>query len=202
MVDQLDLILMLHARVHAASVSGAAEPTMEDRLLDGLTDDQLRRRPQGMNSLAWLLWHTTRIEDVTANLLVAGQPQVLDDGWLARLGLSRRDVGTGMSDDDVADVSGSVDLAALRAYRAATGRRSRDIIRGLRPDQLDKTVDAARIGRLFGGGALAEQARWLEAAWEGRPLGFFLTMPATAHHYLHFGEAWCTRTLTGAGGGR
>src|SRR5262245_18287747 len=30
---------------------------MTDQLLDGLTDEQVRGRPHGVNSIAWLLWH-------------------------------------------------------------------------------------------------------------------------------------------------
>ena len=194
-VDQLDLILMQHARVHAAAVSGARQPTMEDSLLDGLSDDQLRRRPHGMNSLAWLLWHMARIEDVTMNILVAGRPQVLDDGWLARLSLSHRDVGTGMTDDEVADVSDRIDIEALRAYRTAVGVRTREIIGGLRPEDLDVAVDTPRIHDLRAAGAIGKAAGRLVDAWRGRPKGFFLTMPATGHNYLHFGEAFSIKSL-------
>lgn len=202
-MDQLDLILMQHARVHAAEVADAAEPTLEDRLLSGLSDDQLRRHPgDGMNSVAWLLWHMARIEDVTMNVLLAGRPQVLDEGWLERLNLSCRDVGTGMTDAEVAGVSGRVDVSGLRAYRAAVGRRTRQIIGGLRPDDLTGVPDGAHVRRLLDEGALGEQARWLATAWESRPKGFFLIMPATGHNYLHLGEAWCVRGLIERDGGR
>ena len=33
---------------------------MSARVLDGLTDAQLRARPNGQNSIAWLLWHVAR----------------------------------------------------------------------------------------------------------------------------------------------
>lgn len=44
--------------------------------LHGLPDDQLRLRPQGWNSIAYLLWHMARCEDVAANVVVAQRPQV------------------------------------------------------------------------------------------------------------------------------
>ena len=35
-----------------------------DRLLDGLSDDQLAHRPTPRaNSIAWLVWHLTRVQD-------------------------------------------------------------------------------------------------------------------------------------------
>jgi hypothetical protein len=45
-------------------------------MLGGLADDDMRRRPEGMNSLAWILWHVARAEDVAVNLVVtSGRPR-------------------------------------------------------------------------------------------------------------------------------
>ena len=53
--------------------------------------EQLRRRPvKGSNSLAWLLWHMARIEDVAVNVVVANRRQVFDEGWAERLKVPRR----------------------------------------------------------------------------------------------------------------
>src|SRR5919202_998908 len=94
------LLLADHARVHSRAATGSADLSMEDVLCDGLTDEQLRGRPaDGMNSVAWLLWHHTRIEDVVVNTLVRGVPEVLDrGGWPDRLGVEARHVGTGSGD--------------------------------------------------------------------------------------------------------
>ena len=67
--------------------------------LRGLSAAQLRGRWRAaFNPPVWLLWHMARIEDVAANLLLTDGTQVLDgDDWPARLGMARRDVGTGMT---------------------------------------------------------------------------------------------------------
>ena len=104
-MDALEFFALRYDNVHTV---------MTSRLLDGLTDEQLRQRPHGVNSIAWLLWHLARCEDVGVNRLVVDRPQLLDDeGWLARLGVPRRDIGTGMTSDEL---SARVDLAALRDY--------------------------------------------------------------------------------------
>lgn len=97
--EAMALWLRQHAALHAAPLAG-------------LPADQVRRRSgPGSRSIAWLLWHATRIEDVTMNLLVAGTAQVLDSAsWLSRLGLAGHDVGTAMDDDEVAAVSDRLDL--------------------------------------------------------------------------------------------
>ena len=48
-----------------------------DDLLDALSDEQIRARPHGLNSIAWLLWHGARVEGVAVNRFVADRPQVL-----------------------------------------------------------------------------------------------------------------------------
>ncbi|HEX9869989.1 MAG TPA: DinB family protein [Candidatus Tectomicrobia bacterium] len=46
---------------------------------DALTDDQIRSRPDAVvNSIAWLLWHVARGEDVYMNRLLSDRSQVLD----------------------------------------------------------------------------------------------------------------------------
>src|SRR5260370_409174 len=90
---------------------------LTDPAIGRLTERQLRGRPQpGVNSVAWLLWHMARVEDVGVNRFVVDRAQVLDDGWLGRLGVARRDVGTGMSDAEVDDLSARVHLEPLPGY--------------------------------------------------------------------------------------
>ena len=50
----------------------------------------------------------------------------------------------GMTDDEVAEFSGAVDIASLRAYCAAVGVRTRDIVRHLRADDLDRLQTRVR----------------------------------------------------------
>ncbi len=201
-MELIDFFLDQHAWGHTSAISGGAQPTTVDRLIDGLSDGELRRRPAPTaNSIAWLLWHMARIEDAAVNVLIAGQPQVLEsDGWIERLGVEIADVGTGMTDTEVADLGDRINLAALVDYRSAVGRRTRDIARSLPADALDRRVDAIHVQRLAEGGAVS--ASWLLGAWEGRTTGFLLSMPASGHNFIHIGEAWCVRALLGAGGGR
>ena len=95
--------------------------------VDGLTDDQLAHRVDGRaNSIAWLVWHLTRIQDDHV-AGVAGHDQVwLADGWYDRFGLpvrSRTITATGTAPTEVAAVRASARAAARLPRRGARARR-------------------------------------------------------------------------------
>ena len=82
----------------------------------------------------------SRCEDIAFNRLIADHPQVLDDAWARRLNVSVRDIATGMADDDVVDLSTRIDLEGLLAYRTAVSQRTLEVVRTLRPEDLDQTL--------------------------------------------------------------
>src|SRR5713101_2810365 len=93
---------------------------MTDRLLADLSEVHIRARPHGVNSIAWLFWHVARAEDMGVNRLATDGREVFDDGgWGTRLGIARRNVGTGMTTEEVSELSASINISALREYWAA-----------------------------------------------------------------------------------
>src|SRR2546426_6343819 len=132
-MDMVSFFLIGHGRLHSAEVAGG-DP-YADRVFAGLSDDQMRARPdKGLNSLVWLLWHMARTEDVAVNLVVAGRPQLLDEDWLRQLNVPWRTIGTGMTDDEVSELSTRADVAAVRAYRSGVGLRTREVVAALQPE--------------------------------------------------------------------
>lgn len=112
-------------------------------VVDGLSPEQLRARPSpGANSVAWLVWHLTRIQDDHV-ADAAGLDQVwLSQGWEKRFGLAlpSRDTGYGHGAAQVAAVRvASGDL--LTGYFDAVHARTLEYVRGLGPDDLDRVVD-------------------------------------------------------------
>lgn len=98
-----------------------------------------------VNSVAGLIWHMARCEDVGMSLFVAAEPQTLDGEWLKRLNVWLRDIGTGMDDDEVSEFSMRVDIDALSAYHAAVGKRTEKIVEALTPEDLDEVADPSEI---------------------------------------------------------
>lgn len=193
----MDIFLNLHAVVHSSAVSeGTGEWYLAEQLLAGLSEAQLRECPApGTNSIVWLFWHMTRTEDVAMNLLVAERPQVLDEAWLARLGLNRRDIGTAMTADDVSDVSSKVNIEALFEYRDAVGRRTREIAQTITPEELDVVIDDQHIRRLNEASALIAEAYRVAQFWQGKTKRFLFNMPGSGHQMMHLSEALATRRM-------
>lgn len=185
-----------HGAVHASDVSGHVFPGQ--RVFGELGDDQMRIRPgTGLNSLVWLLWHMARTEDAAVNPVVAGRNQVLDDEWMRRMNVPWRIIGTGMTADEVAEMTARADIAAVRAYRSAVGRRTREVVGALRPEAWDEIVGVADIKRGAEAGAFRD---WVEGApypWLGWTRGAQLASSALRHNAVHIGEAITIRGLAG-----
>ena len=110
--------------------------------VDGLSEDDLAYRvDEGTNSIAWLVWHLTRVQDDHV-ADAAGLDQVWTaKGWADRFGLpfDAQATGYGDSADDVAAVRVSAEL--LIAYHDAVYEQTVDYVRGLTDDDLPRVVD-------------------------------------------------------------
>ena len=194
-MDWRELFRAQHIQVH----SGRLEPPdrIQDLLLRGLTEEDLRLVPiEGQNSIAWLLWHMARCEDVATNVVLSERGQVLDGAWHAELGVSRCDVGTGMTPAEVSDFSQRVDLDGLLSYRLAVARRTREVIEQLDDAWLEQPMSPDEVARLRALGTYAEHAGWMGELWASKPRLWFLWLH-TGHCYMHLGEAITVRSLGG-----
>lgn len=190
-MDAINFLLLRYGDLHRGLVDG---------LLGQLSEAQVRGRPHpGVNTVAWLLWHAARVEDVGVNRFIADRPQVLEDGWLDRLAVSRRDVGTGMIDAEVDDLSARIDLEALRGYWAAVTQRTLAVVETLRGSNLESPVPADLVKRVaISEGAVAAGAEWLTEFWAGgRSRAWFLLQTPLLHVYGHFFEARVAAGLWG-----
>ncbi|HZB50434.1 MAG TPA: DUF664 domain-containing protein [Mycobacteriales bacterium] len=113
-------------------------------VVDGLDTDELAARVDpGANTIAWLVWHLTRIQDdhVAA---VAGTEQVWTaDGWVERFGLpfDPADHGYGHDADQVGRVRVAGEL--LTGYHDAVHRRTLDYVRTVTDADLPRVVDTS-----------------------------------------------------------
>jgi hypothetical protein len=171
-----------------------------DRYFKDLSDEQWRQRPHGLNSIAWLLWHLARCEDVGVNRFVVDRPQVLDTGeWAHRMRVLRRDIGTRMTSSEVDELSSQVDIPALLAYWSAVGERTMEVTREIPVTYLDTPVDPEHIRRLVSEeGVAGPYATGLEAMWLSKPnRGWFLAQLALTHHWSHLGDVSIVRGCLG-----
>jgi DinB family protein len=201
-MDARELFLEQHAAVHSTAVGGSKMSGAE-RTFGGLSDEQMRVRPrEDLNSLAWLLWHIARAEDVFLNVMLSGRAQVLDDGgWGKRLGVSRRDFGIGMTSAEVSEVTRGLDLAALREYRDAVGHRTREVVNAFTPKDWEGQVTAESVQRAADQGAFGARTETILKAFPGRPRAAMLSGIALLHSATHMGEAATVRAAGGFGTG-
>lgn len=111
-------------------------------LTDELTDEVAIFRPTATaNSIAWLIWHSARQQDLQL-ADIAGTEQVwLRDGWVDRFGLDlpRDAMGYGDGPDEVGKVRASADL--LAGYYHAVHKASLEYIATVTPEELSRVVD-------------------------------------------------------------
>jgi uncharacterized damage-inducible protein DinB len=112
------------------------------RAVDGLRPEELSFRLDGeANSIAWLVWHLTRIQDDHI-ADVAGAEQVWrSDGWAERFGLpfNEQATGYGHNAEQVAAVRASAEL--LTAYYDAVHEQTLRFVAGLTDADLPRIVD-------------------------------------------------------------
>lgn len=113
-----------------------------EAVLDGVSDEALVHRPDaGANSVAWLVWHLSRVQDDHV-ADAAGTEQVWRaDGFVDRfdLPLDPGDTGYGHDADDVAAVRAPAGL--LGEYHAAVHRATVAYVAQLDAEELARVVD-------------------------------------------------------------
>ena len=187
----VELFLQQHAMLHARKMARTKLWSFEDEVLSDLTEDQIRCIPMGgEHSIAWILFHLARIEDITMNLLIAGTPQLFfRDGWWKNLNVDIRHSANQMDNTGVEALSAQINIAELRAYRQAVGRRTREIVKKLKPETLNQKAEASRLQNVMDEGALLPEAIGILYYWSKRTIAGLLLMPPTRHNFLHLNEA-------------
>ncbi|WP_459736094.1 mycothiol transferase [Streptomyces sp. E-15] len=111
--------------------------------LDGLGPDELHHRPSpDANSIAWLVWHLTRVQDDHVADAFGLDQVWLAQGWQKRFGLDlpRHDTGYGHSPAKVAKVR--VESAdQLTGYYDAVHEQTLGALRTLAAKDLERVVD-------------------------------------------------------------
>ncbi|WP_301145926.1 mycothiol transferase [Mycobacterium simiae] len=113
-----------------------------DELTDGLTDEVSNYRPTPeANTIAWLLWHSARVQDLQLADIADVEEVWTRDGWVDRFGLDlpRGDTGYGHSAADVAKVRAPADL--LAGYYRAVHKLTCEYVATVTAAELARVVD-------------------------------------------------------------
>src|SRR6202008_3953908 len=113
-----------------------------EELTDGLTDESAFFRPTGAaNSIAWVIWHSARVQDAQLCHIARVEEVWTRDCWADRFGLDlpRDDTGYGHNPDDVGKVRASADL--LAGYYHGVHKVTLEYIASVTSDELSRIVD-------------------------------------------------------------
>lgn len=115
-----------------------------EEALKGMTQDDLNQQPRSdCNSMGWLAWHLTRVQDYYLIEGLAKKEQLwVKDGWYAKFNLppNPADTGVGYNSEDLAAFK-SPDVETQLAYHRAVLERTKRYITSLSASDLDRELN-------------------------------------------------------------
>jgi len=191
--ESKSLALSLHSMVHLSIMSGVNKKTFEDELWEGLDENTFRTsQNQKGRTISYGIWHCTRIEDITMNLLVAGDKQIFNrENWQEKINSNITDTGNAMSEDDIMEFSKNINMEELKNYRIEVGRRTRDIVENLSTEDMKRNFDKHRLQRILDERAVLDvkASNWLIDFWGRKNVAGIILMPMTRHQVIHINES-------------
>lgn len=146
----------------------------------GLDADALTWRPDTQaNSIAWLVWHLTRVQDDHVSELADQQQVWASGGWADQFGLASdsMETGFGHSSAQVAAISPG-DTQVLVSYHDEVTRETIDYVSALDDTGLERVIDRSYDPPVTVGVRLASvisdalqhagQAAYVRGLWERR----------------------------------
>jgi hypothetical protein len=118
-------------------------PPLAAAVVDGVALEDLTEPPApGANTIAWLVWHTARVQDHHVAELLGSDQLWERDGWAARFGLlgDPTNTGYGHTAEQVLEVRPERP-AVLLEYLDAVDARTQAFLAELSPGDLDRVVD-------------------------------------------------------------
>ena len=114
-----------------------------EKALDGLSLNELNEQPHpDCNSMGWLAWHLTRVQDRAISGLTGEEQIWIKDKWYIKFNRANdpRDFGLRHSSEDLA-AFGSPDVKVLLAYHHSVLEQTKRYISSLSESDLDKKID-------------------------------------------------------------
>ena len=190
--ESINLCLEMHILLHSSEMSNCKSTTYFDILWNNLAESVFRLfvKKSG-TSIAWNIWHLTRIEDITANILIANENQVINNDWLKKINTDIRDTGNSMTDDEIIKFNNEINIKQLYYYRIAVGIKTQSIIKKLKSNDLKRKMDKSQLVRIIDEGGVLEheKSKWLIDFWGKKNVSGILLMPITRHQVVHLNDS-------------
>jgi uncharacterized damage-inducible protein DinB len=113
-----------------------------NQAIKGLSADELSFRPKPhSNSIAFLLWHLARIEDMWINRILLGEKEMYEsEGWYKKFVTPVQDSGFGFDVKKI-DAWPVPALELLQAYATAVRGKTQVYLNALNEQKLDESKD-------------------------------------------------------------
>ncbi|MDJ0831321.1 MAG: DinB family protein [Desulfobacterales bacterium] len=181
------LCLQMHSQLHDSQLTLIAN-SYQDMLVNDLSEMCFRHMPfDSFSSIAWNLWHITRIEDAVCNILIADEPQIFSKTLKERMGASLMDTGNAMDLKEAIAFSKAIKMNELLNYRFKVGKESQKIIKGLSRLDFKKKPHKRQLDRLLKENVIINhnESIWLLDYWSKKTIAGLLLMPITRHQIVH-----------------
>jgi hypothetical protein len=113
------------------------------RTLEGLTLAELHQQPRSdSNSIAWLVWHLTRVQDTSISGLMGQEPLWVSQAWHAKFDLAAdaADDGFGNTPEQVSAFR-APSIAGLLNYHDQVAECSKTYVAGLAAEDFDRALN-------------------------------------------------------------
>lgn len=182
-----ELFFQLHSKLNQSSMTGTDQNEVDCLFGDLLPHEYRIMVTPNDETIAWVLWHVARIEDLTMGILVGGGDPLFDDGWKKRLNTSISDTGNALSDDEIMKLSAQLNVKELMNYKIAVGKRTGDLVKNLTSEDMKRKVSQQDLKKVEQTKGVTDQAesRWLLDYWGQKDVAGLLLMPPTRHVIMH-----------------
>ena len=139
-------------------------------------------------TIAYSIWHISRIEDIVAHSLIRGDEQVFfAENYQKRIGSPIITTGNELTGEQISDFSRQLDLEELYQYLADVKSGTDAIVKNLKFSDLKRKMTEQDKDYLRSLHVVSsdESARWLIDYWCGRDVRGLIQMPFSRHWIMH-----------------
>lgn len=139
-------------------------------------------------TIAYSIWHISRIEDIAAHTLIAGNEQVFLAGDFAeRTGSPIITTGNELIKQQIAEFSEKLDLNGLYDYFSVVKQSTDELLKSLSFADMKRKITDTDRERLLALNVVSkdENAFWLVDYWCGKDVRGLIQMPLSRHWIMH-----------------
>jgi len=131
-------------------ITKSLEQSMGDvnKALDGLTQQEVSWSPKpDCNSIAFILWHMVRVEDMFVNRMIQGKAELYESaGWAGKMGTPPGDSGGGGRYSlEQLQAWPVPKLETLQGYRNAVRNNTLSLLKTITPSKMDELPTSTRF---------------------------------------------------------